>query len=304
MGADLFDTVDEFAQFENEIDDILGFSVRQLCTENPDNRLNQTQYTQPCLFVVNALTHFLTKREDRHADYLAGHSLGEYNALLAAGSFDFLTGVALVKKRGELMAKANGGAMAAVVGLHAATINRVIADNGLDAIDVANFNAPLQTVVSGKADDIRRARPIFEQAGATAYVPLPVSAAFHSRYMDDAASEFEAFLASLDAEITAPRIPVISNVTARAYPREGGSDGAAIKGLLVRQITSSVQWHQTIRNLMAYGVSNFDEVGPGQILSGLMRHIADDPALGREPVLDGTAQKRAMAQAPQHTLAG
>src|ERR1051325_8154086 len=148
MGQGLFDEVREYAAIEKEADAILGCSLRKLCLEDPDNRLKETQFTQPCLYVVNALHYYKAVSEGARPDYVAGHSLGEYNALLAAGVFDFLTGLKLVKKRGELMARPKNGGMPAVIGLPAETIGKVLQDNGLTTIDVANFNTPTQTVVS------------------------------------------------------------------------------------------------------------------------------------------------------------
>src|SRR5947209_5522982 len=131
MGQGLFDEVREYATVENEVDAILGYSLRKLCLENPDDRLKETQFTQPSLYVVNALHYYKALSQGTRPDYLAGHSLGEYNALLAAGVFDFLTGLRLVKKRGELMSQAKNGAMAAVIGLGVSIISKVIKENGL-----------------------------------------------------------------------------------------------------------------------------------------------------------------------------
>src|SRR5579863_708143 len=216
MGQGLFDEVREYASVEKHVDTILGYSLRKLCLEDPDNRLKETQYTQPSLYVVNALHYYKAISQDTRPAYLAGHSLGEYNALLAAGVFDFLTGLRLVKKRGELMSQAKNGGMGAVIGLGANVIAKVIKENGLGNIDVANFNSPAQTVVSGPVDDIKRAGPLFERAGAQMYVPLQVSAAFHSRYMADAAKAFAGFVAPMS--FAPPKIPVIANVTAEPYP--------------------------------------------------------------------------------------
>src|SRR5438067_1433186 len=235
MGQGLFDEVPEYARFEPEVDAILGYSLRKLCLEDPDNRLKETQFTQPSLYVVNALHYYKAIGQGTRPAYVAGHSLGEYNALLAAGVFDFLTGLRLVKKRGELMSQAKNGGMGAVVGLSADAISKVIRDNGLASLDVANFNTPSQTVVSGPVVDITRAGPIFEGGGARMYVPLPVSAAFHSRYMADAAKAFADFLAPMS--FAPPTIPVVANVTAQPYPVQNASE--SVKSLLVQQVTHS-----------------------------------------------------------------
>ncbi len=269
MGQGLFDEVREYAAVERDVDAILGYSMRKLCLEDADDRLKETQYTQPSLYVANALHYYKAIADGQRPDYVAGHSLGEYNALLAAGVFDFLTGLRLVKKRGELMAQAKNGGMAAVIGLDADAIANVIRDNGLDGVDVANFNSPSQTVVSGPVDEVKRAGPLFEAAGARMCMPLPVSAAFHSRYMEDAAKQFADFLAPMT--FAAPKIPVIANVTAQPYPVEDASEAA--KALLVQQITHSVQWVRSVRHLVSVGVDQFAEMGPGNVLTRLVQQI-------------------------------
>jgi malonyl CoA-acyl carrier protein transacylase len=167
------------------------------------------------------------------------------------------------------MAQARNGGMGAVIGLSASAIEKTIQDNGLGTLDVANFNTPSQTVVSGPVDDIRRAGPIFEKAGAQMFIPLQVSAAFHSRYMADAGKAFADFLAPLS--FAAPKIPVISNATAQPYPTDNASD--AVKSLLASQITHSVQWTQSIRLLIAKGVTQFIETGPGNVLTRMVQQI-------------------------------
>jgi malonyl CoA-acyl carrier protein transacylase len=201
--------------------------------------------------------------------YLAGHSLGEYNALLAAGVFDFLTGLRLVKMRSELMARERGGGMAAVIGLRPEKISEVIRKNGLTSIDVANLNSPLQAVISGPADEIRSVEVFFEAAGAQLFMPLKVSGAFHSRSMAGAAAEFARFLGPMS--LATPRIPVVANSTADFYPRENASE--TIKSLLVNQITCPVRWTESIRLLQSRGVTEFKEVGPGNVLTRLQQQF-------------------------------
>jgi malonyl CoA-acyl carrier protein transacylase len=195
--------------------------------------------------------------------------LGEYNALLAAGVFDFLTGLRLVQKRGELMSQAKNGGMAAVIGLSARLIAKVIEENRLVSIDVANFNSPSQTVVSGPIEDIKRAGPLFEKAGARIYMPLQVSAAFHSRYMADPAKAFADFLEPMS--FAAPKTPVVANATAQPYPTDNPSE--SIKSLLVSQITHSVRWTQSIGFLIDKGVTQFTEIGPGNVLTRMAQEI-------------------------------
>jgi malonyl CoA-acyl carrier protein transacylase len=210
MGGALFE---HFGDLTAKADAVLGYSIEELCLSDPRKVLNKTDYTQPALYVVNAFT-YLKKLEDGQPmpDYVAGHSLGEYNALLAAGAFDFETGLKLVKKRGELIGRASGGAMAAVVGLSEEQVLEILRGDGLSGIDIANINSPNQVVISGLKEDIGRAEAFFKTA---AVVPLNVSGAFHSRYMEKAKSDFELFVKNF--EFSPLKIPVISNVTARPY---------------------------------------------------------------------------------------
>ncbi len=277
MGDKLFDEIPQFASAEREVDALLGYSIRRLCLEDPDKQLSQTQFTQPSLYVVNALHYYKAIADGKQPDYLAGHSLGEYNALMAAGAFDFLTGLRLVQKRGELMARAKNGAMGAVIGLGPQAVMRLVAEHRLTALDVANFNSPSQTVLSGQSEDIARAGPLMEKAGAKLYVPLPVSAAFHSRHMAEAAEEFEKFLSEF--ELHSPATPVVSNVTGQVYPADG--TGGLVKSLLVKQIVRPVLWMQSIRFLLAKGATDFIETGPGDVLTRLIGQIRGDaPAAG------------------------
>ena len=268
MGQGLFDEVREYAAIEGEVDALVGYSMRKLCLEDPDNRLKETQFTQPSLYVVNALHYYKAIADGARPSYLAGHSLGEYNALLAAGVFDFLTGLRLVKKRGELMSQAKNGGMGAVIGLASSAVEKAIRESGLSTLDVANFNSPSQTVVSGPVDDIKAAGPILEKAGAQMYIPLQVSAAFHSRYMGDAAKAFADFLAPLS--FASPQIPVVANVTGRPYPETNGS---SVQSLLADQITHPVQWTQSVRFMAGQGVTHFTEMGPGNVLTRLIHQI-------------------------------
>jgi malonyl CoA-acyl carrier protein transacylase len=274
MGADLFDRVPEFASVERKIDELLGYSVRTLCLRDPERKLNYTAYTQPALYVVNALYYFDAVAKGARPALVAGHSLGEFNALLAAGVFDFLTGLRLVHKRGALMGQAVGGGMAAVLGIRAERVARLLEESDLAGIDVANFNSRTQTVISGPIADIKRATSIFEKEGATGYVPLTVSAAFHSRYMRAAADEFGAFLKGF--EFRSPQVPVVSNVTARPYGKVDPTTTTC--DLLTRQIVSPVQWTNTVLYMLDRGVSKFSEIGaPGNVLTRLIKQIESPP---------------------------
>jgi trans-AT polyketide synthase/acyltransferase/oxidoreductase domain-containing protein len=263
MGAEFFD---RFSDLVAEADEILGYSIKELCLENPDEKLGSTDHTQPALYVVDALS-FLAKVEDEKAspDYVIGHSLGEYVALYAAGAFDFATGLRLVQKRGELMHKATGGGMAAILGMDGTSVKKALAELGADTIDMANFNSPRQTVISGIKEDIEKFAPMLKEKGARRVVILPVSGAFHSRYMKPAAEEFDAFLKGFSFGNL--KIPCIANCNAKPYTVD------AIHSNLISQIYSSVLWVETIRSLRDKGADEFIEVGPGGVLSGLARQI-------------------------------
>lgn len=262
MGGELFD---QFAEITAKADEILGYSIRELCLNDPHRQLSQTQYTQPALYTVNALSYLKRVQEmGRKPDYVAGHSLGEYNALFAAGVFDFETGLELVKKRGELMSQATGGGMAAIIGMSAEKIEEILRANNIDTIDIANFNAPTQTVIAGQKSEIERTARFFQQPGVM-YFPLNVSGAFHSRYMEPSRQEFERFIDR--SSFLPPTIPVISNVHARPY-RE-----AEAKKNLVEQITHPVKWVETVRYLMGKGEMEFLETGPGDVLTKLVHKI-------------------------------
>ncbi len=274
MGGTLFDEVVEYQRFERDVDRLLGYSLRTLCLQDRNDELKQTQFTQPALYVVNALHHYQAVAQGARPAFVAGHSLGEYNALLAAGAFDFMTGLQMVKKRGELMAAARNGLMAAVVGLEAGRIAELLREGGHADLDVANLNSSKQVVVSGPSESITRARPTFEKAGAALYLPLQVSGAFHSRYMSGAASAFAAFLEPL--AFAEPTLPVVSNVSAEPYPRGVGS--GPVKSLLVQQITRPVNWVGCVRYLLAAGVSSFKEMGPGTVLTRLVQQVQKESA--------------------------
>ena len=264
MGADLFD---EFPEYVEIADKVLGYSIKDLCLNNPENKLNNTQYTQPALFTVCTLS-YLKKMKDGEAvpDYMAGHSLGEYSALFAAGAIDFETGIRLVKARAELMGQAKGGAMAAIAGLSRNEIETVLNNNNFSGIDIANLNTPDQTVISGPKDDIVAAEAVFSATeGCILYKVLNVSGAFHSRYMQSAVDEFKKYLD--DCNFSEIKIPVIANITGKPYEQD------KIKDTLAKQMVSSVYWTDSIRYMMARGVDTFEEIGPGHVAAGMVRKI-------------------------------
>lgn len=261
--------LERYPRLVKQADEVLGYSISRLILEDPDNVLSRTDFTQPALFVTTALS-FLDKR-DRNVplpEFYAGHSLGEFNALFAAHGLDFETGVALVKKRGQLMAQAPKGAMAAVLGLEHTKVREILADSPYTGIDIANINSPTQLVISGPFEEIQSCEPLFVQAGAK-YVRLNVSAAFHSRFMRGVQEEFAKFLSGV--ALRPLNAEVISNYTARPYPKTGYQD------LLIQQITHPVRWYETLSWLMSRGELSLEEIGPGEVLTKLFFKIKSEP---------------------------
>jgi len=262
MGENLFD---EFPDLTKQADSILGYSIKELCLDDPDKKLNQTQYTQPALYVVNALSYQKKIKDDgKLPDFLAGHSLGEYNALYAAGVFSFEDGLKLVKKRGELMSQAKNGGMAAIINSTEQQIQEILKDANLTTIDVANLNSPSQIVISGLKEDINNSQPYFGKANAM-FIPLNTSGAFHSRYMKEAETEFGKFVK--ETKFSKPNIPVIANVTGKPY----GS--TKISQNLIDQMSNCVRWAESIQYLLDQGEMEFEELGVGDVLTKLIRSI-------------------------------
>ncbi|GGX32848.1 ACP S-malonyltransferase [Aquimarina muelleri] len=264
MGGDLFD---EFPVLTKKADKILGYSIKELCLEDPNKQLNKTQYTQPALYVVNALSYQKKIKDgEKKPDFLAGHSLGEYNALQAAGVFSFESGLRLVKKRGELMSKAKNGGMAAILKSSEEQIKEILKEANL-AIDIANLNAPSQIVISGLSEDIAKAQPYFEKAN-TMFIPLNTSGAFHSRYMKEAAAEFEKLIKK--TRFVKPKIKVIANVTGKVYGFKN------IGKHLTDQLSNSVRWSESMTYLLDQGEMEFEELGVGDVLTKLIGYIKKD----------------------------
>jgi malonyl CoA-acyl carrier protein transacylase len=290
MGADLFD---RYPELTAQADAILGYSIKELCLLDPRAELGKTQFTQPALYVVNALSYLHTVEAQGAPDFLAGHSLGEFNALMAAGCFDFETGLKLVQKRGELMSHITGGGMAAIVNASRDQIAEILQTNGLSKVCMANFNAPMQTVISGMIDDIAAAEPFFQGVGKIRFYPLATSGAFHSPYMSDAMAQFLKFLK--DFSFSAPRIPVIANVTARPYESGG------VLATLASQIASTVRWSDSVQYLMALAAKDnasmeFIECGHGDVLTRLAYTIKAQSPAAELAALGAAAP--ATAQAP------
>ncbi len=265
MGGALFD---EFKELTDKADKILGYSIKELCLDDPRGELNQTQFTQPALYVVNALSYFKKVEESgQKPDFAAGHSLGEFNALLTAECFDFEAGLKLVKKRGELMSQATGGGMAAILNATKEKIETILKENGLTNIDLANYNAPSQIVISGLKDEIAKAQSFFQE-GEMKYFPLNTSGAFHSRYMQPSREKFETYLKKF--KFSDLKIPVISNVSARPYQND------EVIANLSNQITSSVKWSESIQYLIESGDMEFEEIGHGKVLTKLVHKIQEE----------------------------
>jgi trans-AT polyketide synthase/acyltransferase/oxidoreductase domain-containing protein len=288
MGAGLFE------RFPGEVavaDEILGYSIEELCLRDEHGRLDQTQFTQPALFVVNAL-HFLERTErGERPDYVAGHSLGSYDALYAAGAFDFATGVRLVQRRGQLMAQASGGGMAAVIGLTEVELRAALERGGFSAVDVANLNTPIQIVISGPREEVERAAAYLSHAVDAHIIMLRVSGAFHSRYMAAAEREFLSFLRTF--RFGPLRVPVLSNAFAVPY------DDGFIAETLAAQMTRPVRWTEIVRHLLELGPVDFVEVGPGRTLSAMIRQVKlEAAALERQMAYDAKAPTKSMVPPP------
>ncbi len=262
MGDGLFQTYPEIVAKANAI---LGFDIKNICLKNPNDDLTKTIYTQPALFLVSYLSYLNYLKENPAPDYVLGHSLGEFNALCAAGVVDFETGLRIVKKRAELMFSISETSMAAVIGATHEEMEEHLATH-FPTIDIANINTPTQIVISGPIDDLAKAVDFFEDECLT-YIPLNVSGAFHSRYMTPLKMEFEKVV--FEQTLHAPKIPVVANFTAEFYP----NDKKGISENMVNQLDGSINWLQSVELLLETGGCTFTEVGPGQILSNMIKKI-------------------------------
>ncbi|MDX8389090.1 MAG: ACP S-malonyltransferase [Mariprofundaceae bacterium] len=258
-----------------EASDCLGYDMRQLMLEDPDGLLDQTNHTQPALLTAStAILRLWRQHDGSEAAQLAGHSLGEYSALVAAGAISFSDAVKLVAFRGEMMMKAvpaGIGRMAAIIGLDDATLTNLCAETSTDEESVwaANFNCPGQLVIAGHAAAVDRAMTLAKSAGARRALPLAVSAPSHTPLMQPAADAIESRLETISMK--RPNRPVWSN--ALATPLE---DVAAIKSALVQQLVSPVRWTEIIEKMHAQGMTEAIEIGPGKVLAGLVRRIRKD----------------------------
>jgi [acyl-carrier-protein] S-malonyltransferase len=250
MGAGLFD---EFRELTDKAGQILGYSIEELCLRDEDKRLRSTLYAQPAILFVNALHAMRGLREDPDAyGYFAGHSLGEYNALVLGGYLDLCEALSLVRQRAELMAQVTGGAMAAVMGLPGAIVQRALRETGLSRVYIANRNADVQTTIAGDSAELAVAAKAIAILPGARVIPINVSGPFHTPLMEPAGTAFAEVLRT--ATFIPGRIPVVSSVTGELFDPDNAVD------LLSTQIAAPVEWIRTVHTLRAAGVTRFDEV--------------------------------------------
>lgn len=270
MGRELAEAYPAARRRLDEASEALGLDLVRLCFEGPEEKLAETEYTQPALLAVSVACLDVLRQEGLDADMAAGLSLGEYSALVAAGSLEFAAAVRTVRLRGRFMQEAvplGVGGMAAILGLDTAAVEAVCEEaRAAGWVEPANYNCPGQVVVAGEAAAVDRAVELALQAGAARAVRLAVSAPFHTRMLAPAAERLAGVLASVP--IAPARIPVVANATAE-FVREP----EAIRSLLVRQVASPVLWEQSVRRMVAAGADTFVEVGPGRALSGFIKRI-------------------------------
>lgn len=273
MGKDLYEQLPEARQRFDQADALLGFSLTKICFEGPEEELKQTKSTQPAIFLHSMVVAKLLRGE--RASMAAGHSLGEYSALVYAGALTFEDGLRLVRLRGELMQQAGieqPGTMAAVVGLKQNVVDDVCRSaSSAGIVQSANFNSPGQIVVSGSVAGVRKAMELAKERGAKLVKELPVSGAFHSPLMEFAGSGLKSALEK--TSISDAAIPVYANVTARPVQKAD-----EIRQLLYEQLTNPVRWEETVTNMALDGASMFVEIGPGKVLQGLVKRIRSDVA--------------------------
>ncbi len=266
MGQDLVNADAEIAALFEQADATLGFSLSDVIFNGPDEALQQTPVQQPAILLTSIA--FLVALKKRgllpEADYVAGHSLGEYSALVAAGAISLEDGLQLVRRRGELMQQFGAGAMAAILGMDPVAVAAVAADAG---VDVANFNAPDQTTISGAHHAIEQAMELAKERGAKRAILLPVSAAFHSTLMKGAEEGMRPYLMAVP--MNPPDVPLVANVDAAIL-----AETDDIRQELINQICGSVRWVDVVKTLSQEGVTRYVEIGPGKVLAGLLGRSA------------------------------
>lgn len=270
MGKDLHSSFPEAKTIFDKADKVLGFSISNLCFNGPQEELTKTNNCQPAIVAMTIACWEAYKTKHSQIDgYMAGLSLGEYSALVAAGALNFEDAIFLVRRRGEFMeeeAARHPGKMLSVIGLDLAKVKEICSQA---KTEIANINCPGQTVISGAPEAIEKAQTLAKGEGAKLAVILEVSGAFHSSFMQEAALKLAKELEKIN--ITTPKFPVISNVVARPV-----SSPEEIKQNLVRQVSSGVLWEDSMKLMLSKGVASFMEFGPGKVLKGLMRRI--DPS--------------------------
>ncbi|NPA57676.1 MAG: ACP S-malonyltransferase [Aquificae bacterium] len=269
MGKDVYDKYPEIRELHGRINRRLGFSLTDIMFGD-EEKLNLTIYTQPALVLASYSLLYALGREkpELKPDYTAGHSLGEFSALVSAGSIDVEDGVWITYIRGKLMQEAvpeGKGGMAAVIGLSPQEIEETL--EGIDGIvEIANYNSPEQTVISGEREAVEKAVQLLKEKGAKKVVPLAVSVPAHSSLLKEKAEEFKKYLQKI--EIKDPQVPVISNITARPL-----TTGEEVRSELEKHFYSPVRWTQSVEFLINQGVDRFIEIGPKKVLTGLVRRI-------------------------------
>ena len=272
MGKDLYENFESSKNVFDTADKVLGKSVTTLCFEGPEDSLKQTVNTQPCIVTMSiAALEALKSQLDIKPDFVAGHSLGEYCAMYEAGVMSLETTFKAIQKRADLMsASATGGAMSAILNAPEGALEEALKEaSSVGYVDVANYNSPAQVVITGDNDAVAKAGEILLAKGARRVVPLPVSGAFHSKFMENASKEFVGFVS--DLELNNAEIPVVTNVDAKAT-----IESSDFREKMPKQICSSVHWTQTIQQMANEGVEIFVEIGPGKVLAGLNRKIAPE----------------------------
>lgn len=267
MGKDLYENSSVAKSLFDQADEILGFHITQLMFESTPEDLRQTKVTQPAVFLHSVI--MAKTLEDFHPDMVAGHSLGEFSALTAAGALSFEDGLRLVSKRAMAMQKAcemNPSTMAAVIAMPDETVEEICASITGEVVVAANYNCPGQIVISGSKAGIELATEKLKAAGAKRVLPLAVGGAFHSPLMEPARVELASAIEA--TQFSTPICPIYQNVDAKPY-----TDPTRIKANLVAQLTSPVRWTQSVKNMLADGADEFVELGPGTVLQGLVAKI-------------------------------
>lgn len=269
MGKELYDNYPQAKELFEEANTILGFRITDILFEGTDEDLKQTKVTQPAVF-LHSVIRALTLGDDFKPDMVAGHSLGEFSALVAAGALSFADGLRLVSKRALAMQSAcerQPSTMAAVLGLDDEKVVEVLKEVTDEVVVAANFNCPGQLVISGSVPGVEKACELLKAAGAKRALPLKVGGAFHSPLMEPAREELAKAIE--ETPFATPRCPIYQNVTASAI-----TDSEAIKRNLIAQLTAPVRWTECVQAMVADGADTFTELGPGNVLQGLVKKIA------------------------------